>query len=62
MSKIAPPDGCSAGLQTRLGRRFTPGRYGGSAIRQVWKPTLLSFLSLSFVAFPCVLAMRPLRT
>jgi hypothetical protein len=29
MSKIAPPDRRSAGFQTRLGRRFTPGGFGG---------------------------------
>ena len=41
MSKIAPPDRRSTGFQTHLERRFTPGRFGGSAIRQVWKPGLL---------------------
>ena len=28
MSKIAPPDRRSIGFQTRLERRFTPGRFG----------------------------------
>ena len=41
MSKIAPPDRRSTGFQTHLERRFTPGRFGGSAIRQVWKSRLL---------------------
>jgi hypothetical protein len=40
MSKIVPPDRCSAGFQTHLERRFAPDRFGGSAIRQVWKPAL----------------------
>jgi hypothetical protein len=41
MSEIAPPDRCSTGFQTHLERRFTPGRFGGSTIRRVWKPRLL---------------------
>jgi hypothetical protein len=40
MSKIVPPDRCSTGFQTHLERRFTPDRFGGSAIRQVWKSAL----------------------
>ena len=32
----------STDFQTRLERRFTPGRIRGSAKRQVWKSTLLT--------------------
>ena len=37
---IASPNRGSTGFQTHLERRFTPGRFGGSAMRQVWKSTL----------------------
>ena len=41
VSNIAARACYNAGFQTRLGRRFTPGRFRGSTERQVWKPTLL---------------------
>jgi hypothetical protein len=62
VSKIVRATAVAQISKPTSGATSHPADFGESTRRQVWKPTLLSFLSLSFVAFPYVLAMRPLRT